>query len=282
MRTRYVTTIRLDDDALAKDLEHVASLPYSEAYSDYLIGAPWKNYMLWAVGGHAGDGVITGYPYGEKAAFTPYGEELPYLRSLITSTADLSRLNFVRLAPVADTVFIPHRDLLELKDLPDNARNAHRVHLVLATNENCFFSEDNTVYRMKRGDIWFLDAAQLHSVAVLSKEPRVHLIFDFIDTGDDAPLIQLPPTGQDMPADRVVARPPLPDAERAALRQLAEVLTADTFLDVFAIVIKKFFRYDAGENFVWDTMLAVARESPDPQVLPRALDLHRYYTLERS
>ena len=40
--------------------------------------------MLWAVGGNAGDGVITGYPYGETAAFTAYGEQLPYLRELVT------------------------------------------------------------------------------------------------------------------------------------------------------------------------------------------------------
>src|SRR5262245_8928730 len=141
-RTRYVTTIRLDADPLTKDLEHTATFRYSEAYSDYLIGGPWKDCVLWAaLGGDSGDAV------------------------------DLTRLNFVRLVPIASTVIIPHRDLLELTDLPENGRNAHRVHIPLITNDNGFFSEANTAYRMKEGDIWFLDASQIHSVASFSNQP---------------------------------------------------------------------------------------------------------------
>lgn len=282
MRTRYVTTLSLDAIALKKDLEHAASFRFSEAYSDYLIGGPWKSCMLWSVGGDAGDGVITNYAYGQQPAFTEYGQQLPYLQDLITSTADLTRLNFVRLAPVANVVFIPHRDLLELNVLPEDNRNAHRVHMVLATNENCFFSEGNIVYQMREGDVWFLDAADMHSVASFSKQPRIHLIFDFINTADPSPLLKLEDSGVDMPADRVVARPPLPDSDRAALRRLAVVLTMDSLYDVFAILIKKFFRFDTGEDFVWSTMIELARECPDPAVLPHILDLHRYYTLERS
>jgi hypothetical protein len=154
--------------------------------------------------------------------------------------------------------------------------------MVLATNDKCFFSDANTVYQMQAGDVWFLDAAQIHSVASFSKEPRIHLIFDFIDTGDTAPLLKLDDAGVDMPADRVVARPPLPDPDRAALRRLADVLTMDTYYEVFAIVIKKYFRFDAGEAFVWDTMTELARACPDPAVLPHTLDRRRYYTLERS
>jgi L-proline cis-4-hydroxylase len=282
MRTRYVTTVDLDSAALAKDLEHAESFRFSEAYSEYLIGGPWKSCMLWSVGADTGDGVITNYAYGQQAGFTEYGSQLPYLQDLITGMADLSRLNFARLAPVCDVVFIPHRDLLELRVLPEDNRNAHRVHVVLATNENCFFSEGNTVYQMREGDVWFLDAAEMHSVASFSKDPRVHLILDFVNTPDPSPLLKLDEAGVDMPADRVVARPPLPDSDRAALRKLTDVLTMDSFYDVFAIVIKKFFRFDAGDDFVWDTMTAIARDCPDPAVLPHTLDLRRYYTLERS
>jgi hypothetical protein len=282
MRTRYVTTIRLDSDRLAKDLEQAASFRYSEAYSDYLIGGPWKNCMLWAPGGDSGDGVVTNYSYDQRPTFTDYGAQLPYLQDLITNTVDLARLNFVRLVPISNTVIIPHRDLLELSDLPEDARNAHRVHIPLVTNDNCFFSEGNTVYRMREGDIWFLDASQIHSVASFSREPRVHLIFDFVDTPGSASLIRVGESGGGIPADRLVTRPPLSDAERSTLRRLADVLTTDTFNEVFGIVIKKHYRFDAGEDFVWDTMTALARECPDPAVLPHTLELRRYFTLERS
>ena len=283
MRTRYVATIPLDEERLAKDLAHSATFRFSEAYSDYLIGGPWKSVTLWATGGDSGDGVLTNYDYGRTATFTDHGRQLPYLQEIITSTADLNRLNFVRLAVISNSVILPHRDFLELGEIPEESRSAHRLHIPLVTHDQCFFSEDNVVYRMGAGEVWFFDAYQMHSVASLSNVSRTHLIFDFVDRAGDGPLVTVD-TGDDggIPADRTVVRAPLPDEDRAELLRLANVLTMDTFWEVFAILIKKHFRYDGGDDFVWQTMMAIARASKDPAVLPHTLELHRYYTLERS
>jgi hypothetical protein len=284
MRTHYVATTPLDDGRLVKDLDQSNALVWSEAYSDYLFGGAWKSCMLWTRGGDTGDGVVTNYDHDQPSTFTPYGNQLPYLRDLITSIADLDRLNFVRLAKVANSVIIPHRDLLELSGLPDNTRNAHRMHIPLATNEDSFFNERNTVFRMRKGEVWFLDAAQIHSVAVLSNEPRIHLMFDFVDLPSEKPLIALDGARAEdgIPDDRTVQRPPLTDADYADLLQLADVLTLDTFNEIFSIVIKKHFRYDGGDDFVWNTMIAIARAGKDASVLQHATELRRYYTLERS
>jgi hypothetical protein len=284
MRTSYVATIPLDADQLAKDLQASVSFRFSEAYSDYLIGGPWKSCALWASGGDSGDGVITNYEHESAPAFTEYGEQLPYLRDLIASTADLGRLNFVRLAWFSDSVIVPHRDLLELGDIPEDLRTAHRVHIPLVTHDACFFSDGNTVYRMREGEIWFFDASAIHSVVSLSDKPRTHLIFDFVDQPGTGPLVTVPAegAGTGIPANRVVARPPLSDAERAALLGLANVLTIDNVREVFSIVIKTHFRRDGGDDFAWSTMFELARDCKDPAVLPHILELHRYYTLERS
>ncbi|MEO3808377.1 aspartyl/asparaginyl beta-hydroxylase domain-containing protein [Sphaerisporangium sp. B11E5] len=284
MRTRYVTTVELDEARLAKDLEQSASFHYSEAYSNYLIGGPWKSAMVWATGGDTGTGVLTNYAYDQRSTFTEYGGQLPYIQELITDVADLSRLQFVRLAVFSDSVIIPHRDFLELSDVPEEARSAHRLHIPLVTHDNCFFSEDNVVYRMRAGEIWYFDAARIHSVASLSSEPRIHLIFDFADRSGAGPLVNGEPEaeGEGIPAGRRVERPPLPDARRANLLRLADVLTMDNFREVFSIVIKTHFRWDGGENFAWDTMTGLARACEDPAVLPHTLNLQRYYTLDRS
>lgn len=283
MRTRYVATIPLDTARLAKDLAHSASFHFSEAYSDYLIGGPWKSVTLWATGGDSGDGILTNYDYGQAATFTDHGRQLPYLQEIITNTADLSRLNFVRLAVISNSVIVPHRDFLELGDIPDDARSAHRLHIPLVTHDQCFFSEDNVVYRMAAGEVWFFDASQIHSVASLSNATRTHLIFDFVERPGTGPLVTVDHGGQGdgIPADRAVARPPLPEAQRADLLRLADVLSMDTFGEVFSILIKKHFRYDGGDDFVWQTMMAIARASKDPAVISHTLELHRYYTLER-
>jgi hypothetical protein len=284
MRTRYVSTVALDAARLAKDLEHSASFRYSEAYSDYLIGGPWKSATLWARGGDAGDGVLTSYAYDRAATFTEHGEQLPYLQELITNTVDTTRLNFVRLARISDSVIVPHRDFLELGEIPEDARSAHRLHIPLVTHEDCYFSEDNTVYRMRQGEIWFFDASRIHAVASLTNVERIHLIFDFFDADRGGPLVTVEDDGygDGVPADRAVARPPLSDSDRANLLRLADVLTMDTFGEIFSIIIKKHFRYDGGDDFVWNTMTAAARACEDPAVLPHTLELHRYYTLERS
>jgi L-proline cis-4-hydroxylase len=284
MRTRYVATVALDEARLAKDLEQTATFRYSEAYSDYLIGGPWKNCTLWARGGDVGDGVQTNYAYDKDPTVTEYGTQLPYLLELITSTVDVSRLNFVRLARISNSVIVPHRDFLELGDIPQEARSAHRLHIPLVTHEDCYFSEDNTVYRMRAGEVWFFDASRIHAVASLSNVERIHLIFDFIESASDRPLVTVPDEGyaEGIPTDRVVARAPLSDEERADLLRLADVLTMDTFGEVFGIVIKKHFRRDGGDDFAWNTMTALARACKDPAVLPHAQELHRYYTLERS
>jgi hypothetical protein len=228
--------------------------------------------------------VVTKYDHRQPAAFTQFGNQLPYLRELITTVVDLDRLNFVRLAKVRNSVIIPHRDLLELGDLPDDIRNAHRVHIPLVTNEDCFFNEGNTVFRMRKGEIWFLDASEIHSVAVLSTEERVHLMLDFVNVPSAKPLITIEGRSADagIPEDRTVERPPLTDAARASLLRLADVMTMETVNEIFSIVIKKHYRYDGGEDFVWNTMIDIARASADKATLRHVEDLHRYFTVERS
>ena len=284
MRTHYVADTSLDDTRLAKDLEQSDSFAWSEAYSDYVFGGSWKSCMLWARGGDAGDGVVTNYDHGRPAAFTQFGDRLPYLRELISEVADLDRLNFVRLAKVQNSVIIPHRDLLELSDLADDTRNAHRMHIPLVTNENCFFNQGSTVFRMRRGEVWFLDASEIHSVAVLSTEERIHLMLDFVDVPSDKPLITVRGNhpGDGIPAAKTVERPPLTDAGRAALLRLADVITPETVNEIFSIVIKNHYRFDGGDDFVWNTMVEIARAAKDPAVLPHVEELRRYYTLERS
>lgn len=284
MRTQYVADTPLDDARLAKDLEQADAFPWSEAHSDYVSGGAYKSCMLWTRGGQAGDGVVTKYDHRQPAAFTEYGNQLPYLRELISTVVDLDRLNFVRLAKVQNSVIIPHRDLLELSDIPDDVRNTHRVHIPLVTNENCFFNEGNTVFRMRKGEIWFLDASRIHSVAVLSAEERIHLMLDFVDAPSARSLIKIAGQSEDagIPQDRTVKRPPLTDADRARLLQLAGVLTMETVDDIFSIVIKKHYRYDGGDNFVWNTMIDIARASGDPEMLRHIEELRRYFTVERS
>lgn len=284
MRTQYMATVPLDEERLAADLEHSKTLRYSEAYSNFLIGGPWKSCVLWARGGAEGDGVMTSYDHEDEPSATASGLELPYLQEIIAKVADLGRLSLARLAILSDSVIMPHRDYLELGEIPDAARPAHRVHMPLVTNEDCYFSEDNVVYRMRKGELWFFDASRLHSVVSFVKEPRAHLILDLVDQPAPGPLLKVGEASGagHFPDASTVTRPALPAAERDALSRLAEVLTVDNISEVFSIVIRKHFRYDGGEDFAWTTMTRLAEACADPGVLPRIQEMRQYFVLERS
>lgn len=283
MRTQLAGTVEIDENRLQADLKVSAGFHYSEAYSDYLCGGPWKSCMLWASGGDAGDGLVANYDYSRAPGLTDCGKQVPYLRELIEQTFNTDHLNFVRLAVISNSVTIPHRDLLELGDIDEDARNAHRVHVPLVTNSDCYFSEDNVVYQMRAGEVWFFDASRVHAAASLSADLRTHMILDFTAAGGDNPLVTFEVTGPPgIPAARACDREPLSDRERATLLGLSQVIDMDNWREVFGIVIKKHCRKDGGENFVWGTMGEIAALGGNEAVKSEIQDMHKYFLLERS
>lgn len=284
VQTQLVGRLDLDTDAVEAELAHAATkFAFSEAYSDYLCGGPWKSAMLWASGGATGTGLVTDYDHASRSAVTEFGERLPYLRQLVETNFNLANLNFARLAVMSNSVTVPHRDLLELNDIPEDTRTAHRVHVPLVTSGDAYFTQDNVVYRMRAGEVWFFDASRVHGAAALSPATRTHLIMDFSNAGGDGDLTRFPlrPTGT-VPADRIVRRPELSDAERKDLLGLAAVIDPDNYRDVFSIVIRKHYRSDGGDNFVWDTLDEIGRQSQNEDVRAKIQELHRFFLMERS
>ncbi|MGW7518512.1 aspartyl/asparaginyl beta-hydroxylase domain-containing protein [Streptomyces sp. NPDC054796] len=282
-RTQRVGHVEIDESAVRTDLEAASQLVFSEAYSDYLCGGPWKSLMVWSSDGNSGDGLITNYEHGKRSSVTKYGEQLPYVRNLIESNFNTEHLNFARLAVMSDSVTMPHRDLLELSDIPEEVRNTNRVHVPLVTTEEAFFTQANDVYRMHVGEVWFFDASRVHSAGALSPEPRTHLILDFCWVEDESELVRFDfrPTGG-IPRERIRERAPLTGKEREEILALAPVIDADNIRDVFGIVIKKHYRKDGGDNFIWDTLDELGRRSQDENVRAKIQELHRFFLMERS
>jgi hypothetical protein len=277
MRTHRVTTLELDRARLQPEIERAWDFRYSEAYSDYLCGGPWKSCMLWTAGGEAGDGFITNYDAALSGAKTPSAQQMSYLWSEVERHFDLRYLRFARLALISNSVIIPHKDLLEYGKL------LHRVHLPLVTNDRCFFSEANVVYRMRFGEVWFFDAATMHSAASFSDERRLHLILDFADVPQTDKFVRHPgPAVQEIAADSIKQRPPLTAEERKDLMALARLVDAGNFRDVFSIVIRKHYERDGGDNFVWNTMMKIADANQDPEVERRVREMYQYFMVERA
>jgi hypothetical protein len=283
MRTQRVGTLQIDQRRLLKELEKIDEFIFADAYSEYLCGGPWKSCMLWSASGKVGDGLVTNYDQDAPVAKTAYGEQLPYLSEIVERSFNLDHLRFARLAIISNSVIIPHRDLLELNEVPTQVRNAHRLHVPLITNENCYFSDRNVVYRMRFGEVWFFDATRMHAAASFSDQKRIHLMLDFSDVDDEDDLLRIPRDGLGtIPQVSICQRDGMTDAEREALLSLSHVIDMDNYRDIFSIVIRKHFRKDGGEDFVWNTVTKIADSSHNPAVVSKIKELHQYFLLERS
>jgi hypothetical protein len=283
MRTYRIGKLDIDRERLAEDLARMREFKFSEAYSNYLCGGPWKSCMLWSIGGETGDGLVTNYDYSKGPAKTAFGQRLEYLSELVERWFNLDRLNFARVAIISNSVIIPHKDLLELSDLPRRERNTHRLHVPLVTNEGCYFSEGNVVYRMREGEVWFFDAGMMHSAASFTERERVHLILDFCEVEGVGEIVKFKPDAVErIPEDSIQAREALSAEEREGLMRLAGVITEENYKDVFSIVIKKHYRKDGGDDFVWETMKRIASRSEDEVVEAKVREMHEYFMVKRS
>lgn len=277
MRTQRIGKLDIDQPRLLKDLERTKEFKFSDAYSDYLCGGPWKSVMLWSAGGDAGDGFLTNYDGGKPSAWTKYARELPYLMEVVERSFNLEYLNFARIGMFSNSVIIPHKDLLELDKM------LHRVHVPLVTNDNCFFAEDNVVYRMRFGEAWFFDASYMHSAASFSEQYRIHLILDFEYVDDADKLVKFPRDArQEIPRESIQSRGALTGTERDALMALSNVIDVDNYRDVFSIVLKKHYNKDGGENFFWDTVMRIAKGSRSTAVDSKIQEMYRYFMVQRS
>ncbi|CAM3726640.1 aspartyl/asparaginyl beta-hydroxylase domain-containing protein [Kibdelosporangium persicum] len=283
MRTHMLGHLDMDELKISEELASGAQFHYAEQYPEFQSGRPWKTCMLWSCGGQVGDGVIAHYDTSKPAQPTEFGERLPYLRHIVEDSFDVDHLLFARLVLMSDNVLVPHRDFIEFSERSTEDRCGHRLHVPLATSPDCLFMEDNTIYRMPFGDVWSLDVTRMHSAAVLSDMRRFHLIMDFADVPDGTTLLKFdvnPRPG--VPEDRKVDRPRLSARERDAIRGLAGVVDLENLTEVFGIVIRKQYRKDGGENYAWDAIREIARDSGDPAVRARVEELYRHCALARA
>ncbi|MEW9513669.1 aspartyl/asparaginyl beta-hydroxylase domain-containing protein [Streptomyces bacillaris] len=261
-RTTRITTLDLDPARLAADLASAERFGYNDSYGEFICGA-WRSCMLWNRTGDADDRFLEDYEGGARS--TEYGSALTYVGELVGHHFRVEKLKFARLARLTPgSVLVPHRDYLELDS------DLTRIHLPLRTDAHCFSSEDETVYQMRQGELWFLDATRTHSAASRSDRDRVHLILDF-STATPAEALRVDiPVDTGIPEDSVVARRPLRPGEHKSFEALADVIDEANYQDVLAMIIKRYFEAEVKAADVFRWLESVVRASGRPDLVERA------------
>lgn len=189
MGSRRLATVDLDPVRTASDLAASQQFRYNDSYAEFVSIGRLYSTMLWNQSGELDESSLG--DYDGPAQQTPNGRALPYFSEVLGRLFRMDRLKYLRFMRIAPgTVYVPHRDFLELKT------QMLRIHLPVQTDDMVFASEENTVFRMRLGELWQLDASRTHCVGSFSTADRIHLVCDFVADSLDQVLIDQVPDGR--------------------------------------------------------------------------------------
>ncbi len=277
MASRLLGRLPLDQDALAQDLAMINSFPrVPEEYDEFSSGF-WKNCSLW---NDTGDSLDTQYrTYEGQARQTAYGEKLPYVGQLLRRHFDFRHLKMVRVRNLIDAIILPHRDFVEL----EGERSRYfRVFVALEHNLDSFHSDEESVFQMQPGEVWWLDAAIVHAAANFSPKSRAHLCLDFqFPTAEfDASDIFADRGGIDFDVTPTLKSREVFDAGEEALAAFAPALTPHTFRDMAFLLSKLHFDKAVPIIACFDWLATMAARQEDKALEEKAKRL-RSYMIER-
>lgn len=273
MRSHILGKVDLDQERLAADLAYLDSAPTPDEEYDEFCNGFWKNVSLWNATGSSDDML---YRDVESAAIaTEHAENVPYLSEIVTSVFDVRRIQMARTRNLRNGVILPHRDFVELDREPDNYL---RVFMFLQPSPEAFHSNEDAVIHMRPGEIWFLDAATVHSAVNLTESGRQSLCVDFAFDGpfDTKEIFADPATHDPGIEPRLVRRRPFTAEHRDRILALGDLVERDTFRDLAFLLSKIHFRYDVhpAETYTW--LAEISRRAGDDAMVDKAEQLRTF------
>ena len=177
MSSRIIGTIDLSRYDFAADIAYLSSVEKGEEEYDEFAEGYWKNVSLINATGVDGD---TQYRNADSSMRTGHMSGCPEIERMIFENFAGDAIRMVRARNLVDGVVIPHRDFVEL----DKEVRYLRVFIPIETNVHSFHSDEDGVFQMMPGEVWFLDASINHAAVNFSKESRMFVCIDFAFNGD--------------------------------------------------------------------------------------------------
>jgi hypothetical protein len=277
MQSRILGQLRHDTD-FSDDIQRVLHFTGENSqYNEFRIG-DWKTFVLQNASGRDDDGLVE---EGTSALrVTPRGRQVPTILRWIADTFHTDKLKLVRVHSLGEGVLIPHRDFVEINQ--DVCRWT-RIHVPVMTNEACLHSEEDTAFRMHKGEIWFLDASRLHSATNFSDERRLNLCLDFeLHEAPIESVFKRAVMTDGLPRLDIVERAPLDDTFLGGLYALGAVLTAANYRDVVGLLSKVHFYREASLAQFFDWLIAISDGSRQPELSEKSRAFSRFLKAERK
>ncbi|MGG0079139.1 Putative pipecolic acid hydroxylase [Bacillus cereus] len=280
MASYIIGKIDLNEELLNKDLQTIANFPViPEEYDEFSTGY-WMNNSLWNASNDKADTMYRDFDHAAQQ--TEYGKQLPYINQILEDYFAFDNLKMVRTRNLIDAMVIPHRDFVEFKD---NTKRRFRVFLALEDNTKAFHSDEEAVFRIRKGEIWFLAAAIGHAAANFSKDSRVFLCLDYVFNEDFLPSdIFKDKETYNPDLDRFIVQREKLDSnfEKELISSLSKVMTRITFRDIVFFLSKIHFEKDIPVAQCYDCLDEIAEKSGDQAIVNKAKHLREYIIEHRD
>ncbi|MDQ2991472.1 MAG: aspartyl/asparaginyl beta-hydroxylase domain-containing protein [Candidatus Eremiobacteraeota bacterium] len=196
----------------------------------------------------------------------------PYISELLADNFALEFLDCAQIFAAKRRSYVrPHCDW------PGSAPLYTRIHVPLQTDERCLNSEDDIVFHMGAGEIWFVDPSRPHSGGCFSNGTRLHLVLDFDPHVPLAQLFRDSNAYQPSAMCSLVAREPFDDRHRAAIYGLSRIASDLNFSLIADILGSVHFEKQVGCAAMYDWLIEIAERSADRALVARATALKRTF-----
>ncbi|MGZ4116413.1 MAG: aspartyl/asparaginyl beta-hydroxylase domain-containing protein [Bacteroidia bacterium] len=162
--------IKIDTKKLCEDLQTCLKAQWKEHFNTHDYSGSWTAISLRSQSGNAED--IHAHNSTLPFANTPLLEQCNYFKEIIDSfQCEKETVRLLRLQP--GSVIKEHRDLGLAYRFGD-----FRIHIPILTEAAVTFLVGGKNIPMKKGECWYADFDQLHSVKNDSTSERIHLVID--------------------------------------------------------------------------------------------------------
>ena len=257
--SRILGRIDLDPARLSAEIATIAGLDM-ETCRGYSAG-DWRKFNAWIRSDQK-----------TSSAKVDLGPALPYLTSIIHRSFDDRLIDTVYFFVAENGGFLlPHRDWARSRPLHV------RLHLPLQSDDECFNSEDDALFQMRVGEIWFLDAGRVHSAGCFSQGMRLHLVMDFAPDTSPEDLVADPASRCFRSPRPLANRRKLGDEDLAAIYGLATLASERTFPRLANFLASLHYDREVHCAAVYGWLNEIARRTGNPRLVERAAELEARY-----
>ncbi|WP_158717178.1 putative nonproteinogenic amino acid hydroxylase [Streptomyces griseus] len=270
LKSQRLAVLPIDSYDLDSELTIVDRHEYGGEYDAFTFGA-WSSHVL--ANGSGADSDTAFRPHGGRLALTDLGKQLPGIMSLVTDNFPLDRLQWVRVFSLRDGLISPHVDFLEFSE------PGTRLQIPMRTSEESLHSENESVYHIRRGEVWKIHSTDPHSARSTAKTARLSLCLDFADA--ETPIAIRNDIAPTEPV-RIIERPEATQAEIEDLIDSGRHFTPETMRTEFRRFAEFHFERRAHATAALDWYVEAARRTGDDSMTAKASAFRTYCVEKRK